>query len=55
MVADDAYMALADETKTSLTIPGLGSGGEITFKHPIGPFRGATIKMFTPPIPFLEP
>lgn len=54
MVADDAYVALVDETQTNLTTPGLGSAGEIAFKRPIGPFRGATIKMFTPPIPFLN-
>ena len=54
MVANDAYVALADETQTNLTTPALCSDGEITFKRPIGSFHGATIKMFTPPIPFLN-
>ena len=54
MVANDAYVALADETQTNLTTPALCSDDEITFKRPIGPFHGATIKMFTPPIPFLN-
>ena len=49
-----AYVALADETQTNLNPRGLGSGSEITFKRPIGPFHSATTKMFNPPIPILN-
>ena len=50
----DAFVAFSDASKTSLTHTNLVSCGKIPFNRPIVPFCDASVKLFTPHVPFLN-
>ena len=54
MPIDDAFVALSDASKTYINLTNMVSGTKILFNRPIGPFYDASIKFFTPLVPFLN-